>query len=203
MKRASLVVGALVALFVGYRVFVSRPAVTNPEPAGESLICFGDSLTSGIGAGPGESYPDHLERMIGRPVIHAGVPGDTTADALARLRRDVLDRSPRIVFITLGGNDLKNGVPAAEAFANLRQVVTRIQDRGALVVVGGIDLPLFGRDFADGYQELCEETGCVLVDNVFEDIMGRPQLMADRIHPTGQGYEIMARHFERAARPYL
>ena len=39
--------------------------------------------------------------------------------------------------------------------------------------------------------------------NVFDDIMGRRELMADRIHPNGRGYEIMAEHFERAVRPYL
>ena len=203
MKRAALVVGAVVVLIVCYRLFLASPAVTNPEPRGDNIICFGDSLTHGIGAGPGESYPDHLQRMIGRPLINAGVPGDTTADALLRLQRDVLEQSPRVVLITLGGNDMKNGVPADEAFANLEQVVTRIQDRGALVVVGGIDIPLFGSEFAGGYEDLCEETGCVLIPNVFDDIMGRRGLMADRIHPNGRGYQVMASHFERAVRPYL
>ena len=99
--------------------------VTNPEPRGDNIICFGDSLTAGTGAGPGESYPEQLSRRLGVTIINAGRPGDTTASALARLQRDVLDRSPRIVCITLGGNDLKNGVAREEAFANLEAIVRR------------------------------------------------------------------------------
>jgi lysophospholipase L1-like esterase len=55
-------------------------------------------------------YPAQLSRMIAKPIINAGAPGDTTASALKRLQRDVLARSPDMVLITLGGNDLKNGV---------------------------------------------------------------------------------------------
>ena len=65
----------------------------------------------------------------------AGVPGDTTADALARLERDVLVHEPGVVCLTLGGNDLLRQLPADDAFANLEAIVRRLQDAGALVVV--------------------------------------------------------------------
>ena len=83
------------------------------------------------------SANDQLARMIGRPVINAGLPGDTTAGALARLEQDVLARSPRIVLITIGGNDLTHGVDREVFSRNLQTIVTRIQAAGALVVVGG------------------------------------------------------------------
>jgi lysophospholipase L1-like esterase len=179
------------------------PGITNPVPSGDNVICFGDSLTYGSGAKPEMSYPAQLSNMIDQPVINAGIPGDTTARALQRLEQDVLSRSPRIVLITLGGNDLKNGVDRDQAFANLEEIVRRIQERGALVVVGGIDVPFFGRGFDDAYEQLCKSTGAVLVPNVFEDIMGHNDLMSDRIHPNGKGYTIMAAHFLEAIEPYL
>jgi lysophospholipase L1-like esterase len=179
------------------------PEITNPIPSGDNIICFGDSLTYGSGAEPEMSYPSQLSRMIGQPVINAGIPGDTTARALQRLERDVLARSPRIVLMTLGGNDLKNGVDRDDAFANLEQIVLRIQARGALVIVGGIDIPFYGRGFDDAYEQLCERTGAVLVPDVFEDIMGHADLMSDRIHPNGKGYTIMAEHFLESVEPYL
>jgi lysophospholipase L1-like esterase len=197
---AIVVVAASIVLF---RLLAPRPRITNATPRGDNLICFGDSLTAGTGAAPGSSYPDHLARLTGRPVINAGVPGDTTASALERLERDVLARSPRIVCITLGGNDLKNGVPREEAFANLEAIVRRIQARGALVALGGIDIPLFGRGYGDGYRELAKRTGAVLVPDVLDDIMGRPALMSDSIHPNGEGYAVMAVKFHRALRRYL
>ena len=178
--------------------------ITNPSPSGENVICFGDSLTAGTGAGsPDQSYPAYLEQLIGRPVINAGVPGDTTASALRRLEQDVLQRSPQYVLITLGGNDLMRDVPPDRAFANLETIVRQIHAQGALVVVGGIDVPLFGRGFGDEYRALCSRTGAVLVPNVFDDIMGRPNLMADRIHPNARGYAVMAEHFYHALQPFL
>ena len=206
--RGGRVVHVLIALVAVATILVlkhllSAPEVTNSRPRGETIVCFGDSLTAGTGAGPGESYPEHLARLIGRPVINAGRPGDTTASARERLEADVLAHAPRIVCITLGGNDLKNGVERAEAFANLEAIVRAIQARGALVAIGGIDVPLFGRGYGDAYRELARRTGCVLVADVYEGIWGRPDLKSDAIHPNGAGYARMAQHFRRALEPYL
>jgi lysophospholipase L1-like esterase len=54
------------------------------------------------------------------------VPGDTTAGALKRLEQDVLSRSPDLVLITLGGNDLKNGIAKDVAFKNLKMIIFTI-----------------------------------------------------------------------------
>ena len=45
------------------------PSTSPPEVAGKEqsndtrpvLVCFGDSLTAGLGTGPGQSYPDYLQ----------------------------------------------------------------------------------------------------------------------------------------------
>ncbi len=103
--------------------------------AGTNIISFGDSLTAGTGASQGMDYPSQLAARIGREVINAGVPGNTTTDGLARLEEDVLRQSPRLVLITLGGNDLKNGVSKEKAFGNLRQIVDRIHETGAVAVM--------------------------------------------------------------------
>jgi lysophospholipase L1-like esterase len=171
-------------------------------PSGETIICFGDSLTYGTGASKGMDYPTQLSRLVGRPVINAGVPGDTTATALNRLD-GLLEKRPRVVLITLGGNDLKNGIPRQTAFANLRAIIRSIQAGGALVIIGGIDIPFYGKGFGESYRKLAEASGAVLVPNVFAGIMGRRSLMSDPIHPNSQGYTIMAQHFYRALQPYL
>jgi len=186
--------------FLLYHYF-SAPEIKNAHPTGENIICFGDSLTFGTGASQGMDYPSQLSNMISRPVWNKGVPGDTTARALTRLEQDILE--PRIVLITLGGNDLKNGVPKETAFQNLKIIVESIQAQGALVIIGGIDLPFWGRGYGEAYEQLCKETGVVLIPNILDGIMGNRQLMSDSIHPNDAGYTIMAERFFRELKPYL
>jgi acyl-CoA thioesterase I len=201
MKKALLVLLAAVALFAGYRIFVAPPQVKEGSIAYNSIICFGDSLTFGTGAEAGMDYPSQLSKMIAKPVINAGAPGDTTARALKRLQRDVLARSPDLVLITLGGNDLKNGVAKDTAFKNLEHIVESIQGQGARVILGGLKFPLRDRGFARGYKDLADKTGAVLIPDIFKDIMGNRKLMSDPIHPNGDGYRKMAQRFLDAMRP--
>ena len=201
MKKALLILLPVVVLFVGYRILVAPPQVKKESIPYNSIICFGDSLTFGTGAEAGMDYPSQLSQMIAKPVINAGVPGDTTARALKRLQRDVLARSPDLVLITLGGNDLKNGVAKSVAFNNLKRIVVSIQGQGARVIIGGLKFPLRDRGFAKGYKDLADQTGAVLIPDIFKDIMGNRKLMRDPIHPNGDGYRIMAQRFLDAMLP--
>jgi lysophospholipase L1-like esterase len=198
MKKIFLILIAAVILITGYRLFVGPSQFKNGSISHDRIICFGDSLTAGTGAEPGMDYPAQLSNMISKPVVNAGVPGDTTARALKRLQRDVLSKSPDVVLITLGGNDLKNGVAKDVAFKNLKRIVESIQAQGAQVIIGGLKFPLRDRGFAKGYRELADQTGAVLIPNIFKDIMGNRRLMSDPIHPNGEGYKIMAERFMEA-----
>jgi len=206
MRRTAL---ALAAVFLAAALYLAvRPSSEAPPgaviPEDGVIVCFGDSLTYSTGSSPGMDYPSRLSGIIGRPVINAGRPGDTTASALERLDRDVLPLAPALVIITLGGNDLKNRLPHDQAFANLGTIIERIRkETGALVVVGGIRVPFVGRDYADGYERVCRQAGAVLVPDVYEGIFGRREFMSDPIHPNDEGYRIMAERVHEAIRPYL
>ncbi len=195
----------VVVLFGLVAFFYSPPEtyeIINPNPTGKTIVCFGDSLTHGTGAPKGLDYPTQLSKLIGSEVINEGVPGDTTATALIRIQK-IIRMAPRIVLITLGGNDLKNGIKKEIAFDNLEKIVRLFQDAGALVVIGGLDFPLYGRSFSKQYEKLAKITGSVLVQDIFKDILGNPERMSDTIHPNAEGYTIMANHFYQALKPYL
>ncbi len=167
------------------------------------IVCFGDSLTAGYGASAHKDYPTRLEEMTGIETINAGVSGDTTADGLARLEHDVLALDPDVVLITLGGNDLKNRIDVAIAEANLVAIIERIQAIGAMVILGGIEIPLYGGNYVEMYHSVAKKTGSVLIPNILEDLFGHPDLMSDTIHPNDQGYAIMAERFYNALAPFL
>lgn len=203
LKKSIIIILTAIALLIGHQLFFSRPEVRNSKPTGENIICFGDSLTFGTGAAENMDYPSQLSRMLSRRIINAGVPGDTTAMALARLYEDVLSRSPRIVLITLGGNDLKNRIAKETAHQNLKKIIAAIQELGAMVIVGGISIPVWGSGFGEMYREVCRETQALLIPNIFDGIIGENRLMSDLIHPNGRGYAIIAQKFYRAMQPYL
>src|SRR6185369_16988165 len=123
-KHSTLAILAVAVLLL--LVVIAWPSpyanVRNLDSRGANIIAFGDSLTAGYGAGGGEDYPTRLSALIGEPVINAGVSGDTTASALARLDADVLSRDPRIVIVGLGGNDFLGGVALPATEANLREI---------------------------------------------------------------------------------
>lgn len=202
MKAIRILAACLLAAAAVYYLIPSSHQIRNAVPSGDTIVCFGDSLTYGTGAAEGMDYPAQLARRVGLAIINAGVPGETTTGALRRI--DAINAlNPRIVLLTLGGNDLKNGVGKETAFQNLEVIVSRLQDKGALVVIGGLELPFWGRGYGAAYEELAEKTGSLLVPNVLEDILGRPDLMSDRIHPNSKGYGLMADHFYQVVGPYL
>ncbi len=200
MRKSLMILTILVAGVLGYRFWGGEKAyeIKNIPITVSRVVCFGDSLTRGYGATRGMDYPARLEEMTGIEIINSGVSGNTTAGGPARLEEDVLAFEPDVVLITLGGNDLKNRVSVETARANLLNIVQRIQAAGTMVVLGGIDIPLYGKGYVQMYESLARQTGSVLVPNILEDLFGNPKLMSDSIHPNDKGYEIMAGYFYKA-----
>ena len=167
-------------------------AIRNLRSSGETIVCFGDSLTEGVGAGTGEDYPSVLSKEIGIPVVNAGQRGDTTDQALARLSDAVLSKNPRLVIVFLGGNDFLRQRPRAESRRNLVEIVRRVQAHGAMVAVAGMKLGLFTDDFAAIYEDTAKELGALYIPQVMKGILSDSKLKSDPIHPNGAGYRLIA-----------
>jgi acyl-CoA thioesterase-1 len=198
-SRNRIVLAAILVVAVVWLLWPSPYArVRNLDSRGTNLIAFGDSLTAGYGAPPGDDYPSRLSALLGAPVINAGVSGDTTASALARLDADVLARDPRIVIVGLGGNDFLGGVEIARTEANLREIVRKIEGAGAMVVLLGFRFPSLGAGYEAMYARVAKEERCLLIAGVLRGILTDQSLKSDAIHPNARGYRLMA---ERVARP--
>jgi len=201
-RRAASVALGLAILAGGCR---RSWTITNAYPSGANVIAFGDSLTEGYRVDPGAGWPEQLSAIVGRPILNRGVSGNTTGDALARLERDVLAQEPRVVLVCLGGNDMLRRMPADQQFDNLRTIVRRIQDKGALVVLIGTEgfKILTNVDYGDRYEALARETGAVYVPDIMKGVLADRTLMVDQIHPNGRGYAKIARRLADEAGEYL
>ena len=177
--------------------------IRNLRAPGENLVCFGDSLTEGIGAASGEDYPAVLARELGRPVINAGRRGDTSEEGLLRLEADVLAHTPRLVVVLFGGNDFLRQFPLSETKKNIAEMVQRIQERGAMVVLVGMRLGLFTDEYGPVYKEIAREHGARWIPDILDGILSDPGLRSDPIHPNGAGYRLVAGRVLAQVKPLL
>lgn len=156
------------------------------------VLAFGDSITYGTGASESESYPAQLERLIGRTVVRAGVPGEVSAQALARLPDALQEHQPRLLVLCIGGNDFLRNLGMAQVAANVQTMVAVARQRGIDVVLIGtpergltVTPPAF-------YAEIAEQLGIPYEGKVIGEILRNSEFKSDPIHPNARGYRLIA-----------
>ncbi len=207
---ASVVRTLLLFAFVAFFPAVAAPrGDTRPR-----IVVFGDSLSAGFGADPGQSFPDFLQKDLDHSgfryrVVNQGLSGDTTSGGLTRIG-EALAVKPAVVILELGGNDGLRGLPIERTQANLETMIQRFRAAGSRVLLAGITLPSnYGPDYIEPfqrmYQQLAAKYRLPLIPFLLQDVVfAHPEYMQhDGIHPTGQGNEIVARTVLRKLAPML
>jgi acyl-CoA thioesterase-1 len=179
---------------------IPTPAPTTARQ-GLLIAAMGDSLTEGLGVDPADAYPAQLERKLRAAgydvtVANAGVSGETSSGALARVDW-VLRQEPDIVILATGGNDGLRGVEPAVTAENIDQIVQKLQASGAVVVLTGMEMVQnmgteFTSEFRALYPAIAARRGVILMPFLLQDVATDPDLnQPDFIHPTAAGYTIV------------
>lgn len=134
------------------------------------IVALGASNTAGYGVGSDQAYPAVLERQlrergIEAQVRNAGVSGQTTAEMMARMDRDIPEGVALVVFQP-GSNDVRRGLGEAVRERNVEIIQERLRARGIPVV---------------------------RVAAAFEAVRDG-NLQPDGIHYTARGHEMIAAH---------
>jgi len=184
-----------------------------PSAAERTLVFLGDSLTAGYGLTRSEAFPSLIEARLrtegrGWRVVNAGVSGDTSAGAKARLDH-VLRQQPALVFLCIGSNDGLRGLPVAELEKNLRAILDRTRASGVRVVLAGAMLPEnYGPDYREAfrklYPRLAKEYRVPFLPFLLEGVAMDPALnQEDGIHPNAEGARRVADRVWRFLAPEL
>lgn len=156
------------------------------------VLAFGDSLTYGTGATPETNYATQLSALIGRKVVAHGVPGEVSAQGLARLPAVLDEVQPRLLILCHGGNDILRRLDERAAANNLRAMIKLAKSRGVDVVLVGVPKPGLMLSTAAWYEDVAKEAGLPYEAKAISSILGDSELKADLVHPNARGYGKLA-----------
>jgi lysophospholipase L1-like esterase len=182
------------------------------------VACVGDSITQGLGAAPGKSYPSQLQELLGAgyKVGNFGVSGRTLLSkgdkpyVKEKAYQGALEMNPDIVIIMLGTNDTKpqNWKFEKEFEADYRALVEsfkRLDSKPRIFLC----LPSRGpekpgnifegelRKLRPRISRLASTLGCKLID-MNAAIGKKPGMLADEVHPSTLGAGEMAKAAAKA-----
>jgi acyl-CoA thioesterase-1 len=156
------------------------------------VLAFGDSLTYGTGANPDESYPAVLQRAIGRKVVNAGVPGETSAQGRERLADALAEHKPRLLILCHGGNDFLRRLDDAAAAENVRAMIRLAREKGVAVVLLATPKPGLPPSVPAFYSEIAAEQRIPFEEGVIRTVLFDNRLKSDMVHPNAEGYARIA-----------
>ncbi len=183
-------------------ILTAMPAFANSTvPSPVVILVLGDSLSAGYGLEQAEAFPVQLEeqlQMAGHSVkvINAGISGDTSAGGLARLNWALADQ-PQVVIVELGANDALRGLDPAQTYANLNQIITRLNQSGCRVILAGMKAPRnLGVEYSDEfdrlYPDLAKRHNLLFYPFFLEGVATDPELnQIDGIHPNPAGVRLI------------
>ena len=178
------------------------------------VACIGDSITKGVGADDGKSYPSQLQTLLGAAwqVGNFGVSGRTLlkkGDASywnEKAYQNALAFKPDVVIIMLGTNDTKpqNWQHEAEFEADYRDLVKSfltLASKPRVYVCRPCPVPEpgnFGINEAGVKVEIQRIDALAAkmqlgVIDMHAALADKPQLLPDQVHPNTEGAGEMAK----------
>lgn len=170
--------------------------------SGSTVLALGDSLTAGYGAAKGEDYPSQLAQLTGWNVVNGGVSGDTSAQALARLPDLMAQHQPKLVIVSIGGNDFLRKIPENTTRNNIGKILSHIQAAKVPVVL--VAIPFFTMGALVGmvsehelYDDIAQQYNVPLLKGAWAEVLGNKNMKSDQIHGNAAGYRFFAEQMNR------
>ncbi len=182
----SLIVTALVALPASAKLI---------NPSTQTIVVFGDSLSTGYGIGQNQSWVSLLQTRISQQkppyqVVNASISGETTSGGLARFSEALALHKPSIVILELGANDGLRGLPVSDLRSNLNKMILQAKAAKTKLLLVGMKIPpnyglKYSRDFNASYAILADQHKIKFVPFLLDGVAGKPNLIQDDgLHPT-------------------
>jgi lysophospholipase L1-like esterase len=201
IKRLQTMLGDF-AQFGRYRT--ANASLPPAEPG--RVVFYGDSITDAWGNGKNATtfFP-------GKPYIDRGISGQTTPQMLLRFQQDVVALKPAAVVILAGTNDIagNTGIETPEMIQNNIKSMANIADANGIKLILSSTLPVDDYAWRRGLQPADKVRAlnawmkdfCTAHHYIYLDYYTplatpggamKPGTSKDGVHPTAEGYAIMA-----------
>jgi acyl-CoA thioesterase I len=191
----------------------SKPIDAASYPGAIKLACVGDSITQGVGAEKGRSWPEQIQAMLGDKwqVRNFGVSGSTLMNAGDKpyqkegAFKKALEFSPDVVVIMLGTNDTKpqNWKHKDTFTADYQDLIGKFATLASKPRIYISYPPYIAGKGNFGISEentlaefplvdaAAKATGAGVID-VHAALAGKDALIPDRVHPNSEGMTAIA-----------
>lgn len=185
------------------------------EPKRQVLACVGDSITQGVGAERGQSWPAQAQKILGKKwrVQNFGLSGTTLMNSgnkpyqKSQQFKDALSSNPDVVVIMLGTNDTKpaNWRHSAKDYeADYRDLISDFQKLASKPRIYLCLPPYIAKKGRWGINN--EDTKAQIpiikkiaknlkleIINVYAALEGQDHLIPDTVHPNTGGAALIAK----------
>ena len=192
--------------------FDSRVPITGPI----NYVALGDSTGVGVGAREGGYVARLFKRITARKpdskLTNLCVSGATTSDVLRAQLESGIRKSPNLVTLGIGINDIGHGLSLEQFSKNYEEIVSRLKNetKAAIVVTNIPDISSAPRipevirseyqqsivEFNRRLEEIAQRHGVTIFDVYSitrEELPAHPEFFSsDGFHPSDPGYELWA-----------
>lgn len=207
MKINSFFITFCVIPFVGF--------TQAKEPKRQVLACVGDSITQGVGAERGQSWPAQAQKILGKKwrVQNFGLSGTTLMNSgnkpyqKSQQFKDALSSNPDVVVIMLGTNDTKpaNWRHSAKDYeADYRDLISDFQKLASKPRIYLCLPPYIAKKGRWGINNEDTKMQIPIIKkiaknlklefiNVYAALEGQDHLIPDTVHPNTGGAALIAK----------
>lgn len=166
------------------------------------IVVYGDSLTSGQQLQDNETYAAKLGYKL-KDVGYTNVDvfnmsrADQTTGMAAEKVGEVVAKHPDVVVVQLGNNEVLRGVNTDVIYKNMVNVLGKIQQSGAYIVLIGVKAPenapaTYARQLDDMFTRLVNFYRVAYYPNALEGISGNADMtLADGYYPNSKAVDYM------------
>ncbi len=212
-RSASLLIALTVAMSSFTYAEEATPVKVDDYKGTIKLACVGDSITQGVGAAKGQSWPDQIQKMLGEKweVKNFGVSGSTLLNSGDKpyqkegAFKKAIEFAPDVVVIILGTNDTKpkNWAHQQDFTADYQDLIGKFAALASKPRIFICYPPYIVGNGNFGISEANTKAEFPLIDaaakatkvsiiDVHASLAGKDALIPDKVHPNTEGATAIA-----------